>query len=420
MAACCALAIRWTVTLRGGRPRCRRPRLLPLGRKRRGLGLGGGWHRGATRETAAATLIVSPARTRWDVVALAFAAGYMVGMQVGKVPPALPMLEAELGLPRVIAGADRVVLLRHGRGPGRHRRAAGRPAGHQTDGFRRGCRDGAREPRRRICGERGTAARGPHRRGLRLRHAHCCAGPRCSSPRPMAPCAASSSASGAPTCRSASRSRWVIATVLLEPLGWRALWFINTGLILLFLLAFAWGAAPGRLSMPAAGSTFDRAGVRVTLARPGPWLFGLCFAIFAVQWQALMAWATHLPDRDPGPLARRCRTLHRALRPCHHRGLRGQRLAHAPGRRALAALGAYLHGHGRLRGDALRTPSRPLPPRSRSPYASPWPAARCPPRASKAASRTAPSQAQVAMAGGFVAQGARARRRARPRRCSPR
>ena len=82
----------------------------------------------------------------------------------------------------------------------------------------------------------------------------------------------------------------VIATVLLEPLGWRALWFINTGLILLFLLAFAWGAAPGRLSMPTAGSTFDRAGVRVTLARPGPWLFGLCFAIFAVQWQALMAW----------------------------------------------------------------------------------------------------------------------------------
>ena len=47
---------------------------------------------------------MSAARTRWDIVALAFAAGYMVGMQVGKVPPALPMLEAELGLPRVIAG----------------------------------------------------------------------------------------------------------------------------------------------------------------------------------------------------------------------------------------------------------------------------------------------------------------------------
>ena len=44
------------------------------------------------------------ARTRWDIVAIAFAAGYMVGMQVGKVPPALPMLQAELDLSRVIAG----------------------------------------------------------------------------------------------------------------------------------------------------------------------------------------------------------------------------------------------------------------------------------------------------------------------------
>ena len=44
------------------------------------------------------------ARTRWDIVAIAFAAGYMVGMQVGKVPPVLPMLQAELDLSRVVAG----------------------------------------------------------------------------------------------------------------------------------------------------------------------------------------------------------------------------------------------------------------------------------------------------------------------------
>ena len=44
------------------------------------------------------------ARTRWDIVTLALAAGYVVGMQVGKVPPVLPILEAELGLSRVIAG----------------------------------------------------------------------------------------------------------------------------------------------------------------------------------------------------------------------------------------------------------------------------------------------------------------------------
>ena len=40
----------------------------------------------------------------------------------------------------------------------------------------------------------------------------------------------------------------VIATVLLETVGWRGLWFINTGLILLFLLAFAWGASARALA----------------------------------------------------------------------------------------------------------------------------------------------------------------------------
>ncbi len=43
-------------------------------------------------------------RTRWDIVGLALAAGYIVGLQVGKVPPALPILQDELGMTRVAAG----------------------------------------------------------------------------------------------------------------------------------------------------------------------------------------------------------------------------------------------------------------------------------------------------------------------------
>lgn len=42
-------------------------------------------------------------RTRWDIVGLALSAGYVVGLQVGKVPPALPMLQEELALARVSA-----------------------------------------------------------------------------------------------------------------------------------------------------------------------------------------------------------------------------------------------------------------------------------------------------------------------------
>ena len=43
-------------------------------------------------------------RTRWDIVALALTAGYVVGMQFGKVLPAPPMLQTDLGMPRVVAG----------------------------------------------------------------------------------------------------------------------------------------------------------------------------------------------------------------------------------------------------------------------------------------------------------------------------
>ena len=32
------------------------------------------------------------------------------------------------------------------------------------------------------------------------------------------------------------------------------------------------------------------AGVRATLARPGAWLFGVCFVLFSIQWLALMTW----------------------------------------------------------------------------------------------------------------------------------
>ena len=37
------------------------------------------------------------------MVPLALTAGFVVGLTVGKVAPALPLPEAELGLPRVVA-----------------------------------------------------------------------------------------------------------------------------------------------------------------------------------------------------------------------------------------------------------------------------------------------------------------------------
>ena len=42
--------------------------------------------------------------TRWDVVLMALGAGILAGFQVGKVPPALPVLRAALGFDLVTAG----------------------------------------------------------------------------------------------------------------------------------------------------------------------------------------------------------------------------------------------------------------------------------------------------------------------------
>ena len=83
----------------------------------------------------------------------------------------------------------------------------------------------------------------------------------------------------------------VIATWTLGSIGWRGLWFVNAGIVLLFVFVFAWGASPRRWHSPAVtGGAFDGEGARATLARPGPWLFGACFVLFSIQWLALMAW----------------------------------------------------------------------------------------------------------------------------------
>ena len=347
---------------------------------------------------------MSPARTRWDIVALAFAAGYMVGMQVGKVPPALPMLEAELGLPRVIAGL--IASSFYGMGA-----VLGVAGGLLVD--RLGIRQmvfvgGAVMALSSLAG--GFAESGAQLLAARIVEGFGFATLTVAGPKMLVAAADGS-------VRRFVLGIWgtympvgiafslVIATVLLEPLGWRALWFINTGLILLFLLAFAWGAAPGRLSMPTAGSTFDRAGVRVTLARPGPWLFGLCFAIFAVQWQALMAWLpTFLIETQGRSLA--AAALFTALFV----------LATTVG--SVASAWLMLRGVARWlllgltftgMGVCAATLFAPF-----TPVAAKIPLAVCfalasgplPAACFEGGIAHAPSQAQVAMAGGFVAQGA--------------
>ena len=249
---------------------------------------------------------MSSGRTRWDVVALALAAGYVVGLQVGKVPPALPLLEAELDLPRVIAGL--IASSFYGVGA-----VFGVISGVTIDrlGTRRTVLAGAAVMAlASLAG--GLAGNGTLLLATRIVEGFGFATLTVAAPKLIA-------AATRTEVRRLALGAWgtympvgmalslVIATAALDTTGWRGLWFLNAGLILLYALAFAWWTAPrrwhpladagtatddagARATRPPRGPWKFGAGARATLSRPGPWLFGSCFVLFSIQWLALMTW----------------------------------------------------------------------------------------------------------------------------------
>ena len=249
---------------------------------------------------------MSSGRTRWDIVALALAAGYIVGLQVGKVPPALPLLEAEFGLPRVIAG----LIASSFYGVGAVFGVAGGLLIDQFGARRMVLAGAAVMALASLAG--GLAGDGTLLLATRIVEGFGFATLTVAAPKLIA-------AATRAEVRRLALGAWgtympvgmslslVIATAVLETIGWRGLWFLNAGLILIYALAFAWWTAPrrwhpladvgadaegsgGRATRPPPGPWRFGAGARATLSRPGPWLFGSCFVLFSIQWLALMTW----------------------------------------------------------------------------------------------------------------------------------
>ena len=228
--------------------------------------------------------------TRWDIVALALASGYVIGMQVGKVPPVLPLLQAEFDLSRVLAGL--IASSFYGMGA-----VFGVVGGLLIDrvGVRRTILAGCVVMfAAGLCG--GLAGSGTFLLVTRLVEGFGFVALTVAAPKLII-------AATGTDMRRFTLGAWgtympigmalslVLATVLLEGIGWRGLWFLNCGLVLLFFLAFVRMTAPHRWQESAVpGSLFDSVAVRATLARPGPWLFGACFVLFSIQWLAVMAW----------------------------------------------------------------------------------------------------------------------------------
>ena len=85
----------------------------------------------------------------------------------------------------------------------------------------------------------------------------------------------------------------VVAPFLAESLGWRSLWWLCAGAALVAALLVAAGTTrrrwPEQTSRDA-DARFDWAGARATLPVGALWLYGGAFLLFTIQWFAVAAW----------------------------------------------------------------------------------------------------------------------------------
>lgn len=233
-----------------------------------------------------------PTSSRWDVVALAIMGGVMVGLVVGKVPPAMAEIGTDLGLDRVTAGWLASLFFAVG-------------AGFAVIAGMLGSRSGARAMVAggllvMVIGAAIGAFAGSA--GLLL------------ASRVIEGVGFATVAVAAPkiivdATRPADRDLalgvWsvfmpagmalaMVATpLLLGGIGWRGVWLVSAAVVLAVALlivagtgARRWPGQPRRDS----GAALDWAGARTTLARPVLWLFAGAFLLYTVSWFAVAAW----------------------------------------------------------------------------------------------------------------------------------
>ena len=229
------------------------------------------------------------AATRWDIVLMALGAGILAGFQVGKVPPALPVLRESLGLDFVTAGwltsiyyaigavvAVAVGLLSDRAGPRRLMLvgAAFLGVGSLMGGL--------------VSGSAWLLA-------ARFIEGFGFVGVTVTAPKLI-------SVAARPRDYGLAFGIWgaympigmaiamLVAPALLDAIGWRGFWLVSAALVALFVAALSWSLHPRRWPAAFDSQALDWSGVRATLARAALWLFGLSFAFYTLQWFAIMTW----------------------------------------------------------------------------------------------------------------------------------
>lgn len=232
--------------------------------------------------------MASERKTRWGAVALGVTAGIVAAAYIGKVPPALPMLRAELGLGLVAAGW--VVSIFNTMAM-----TTGMVAGLFADalGHRRVVILGMATMV--VGGVIGSVVEGP----AALLATRFLEGIGFISIMAAAPSLITEAAR--PEDRGVALGLWstfmpagiaamlVVSPPVLGAFGWRGLWL--AGAAAAFLIAVAIAAAGRGGGVPAAARrTQPGRNVRLTLSRPGPWLLAFSFTAFSLPWSSIMAW----------------------------------------------------------------------------------------------------------------------------------
>ena len=240
-------------------------------------------------EGAAATGLT---RTRWDVVSVVILASVVAGYAVGKVPPTIGLVSSDFGLDRVAAGWLASIYFAFGAGFGVLTGMAGGRFGARAlllTGVLVLVLSG-------IAGALATS-------GAMLLAVRVFEGISYATMVSAAPKLTVDATR--PEDRDLALGIWsgympggmalamIVAPFLAEPLGWRSLWWLSAGAALVATVLTVVGTTRRRWpEQPGldANAGFDWAGARATLPVGALWLYGGAFLLFTVQWFAIAAW----------------------------------------------------------------------------------------------------------------------------------
>ncbi len=237
----------------------------------------------------------TPSKTNWTTVALAVGAGVVTAMQVGKVPPALPVIAADPELSRVTAGLVASLFFVVGA-------LFGIAVGGMADRF---------GERRLLFGGLVLLALGSVIGGLvddiavllvtRVIEGVGYAAVTVSAPKIISTTAKPADVPVAIACWSTFMPLgmaiiMVLSPFMLDGIGWQGVWLVNAAVVVVFIVVAALGLGRGYQSKQGQGTgaeappAFDWPGTKALLARPGPWLLGFIFTLYSLQWFAVMTW----------------------------------------------------------------------------------------------------------------------------------